>query len=148
LRIALRIYSQITHITQGKEHVPKRNLGKKVAILYLLVAMKFDTKSPLAGLLFNAMTLSPVNSVSFCQGHLHLFRLDFNDDFGGCAIVDEKRVRFEDVKSSSSKFHPCGIPSPRVILEWPAGAAAERLNGNPLSCDSMALECPKAESGA
>lgn len=59
--------------------------------LYLLVETKFESNSELATLLFNAITLSPVRTVSFFHGHFHFLDLKrdivlepwFSENFGG-----------------------------------------------------------------
>ena len=70
-------------------HVPKRNFGRNVARLYLLVETKFEQKSTLAALLLSAIILSPVSTFSFCHGHFHLLDLSLGIDVIGCFVVEE-----------------------------------------------------------
>lgn len=128
------------------QYAPYRNLGKNVAKLYLLVDTEFDRKSALASLLLSAITLSPVNSFSFSQGHFHLGIL--NRDFlleGGIEIGPEGPENARS--SSSSKFHVWGRVFEEAEGPTPAGGAAERAKGSPLSCERIGAGLPKAESG-
>ena len=70
-------------------NVPKRNFGRNVARLYLLVETKFEQKSTLAELLLSAIILSPVSTFSFCHGHFHFLDLSFGIDAIGRFVVEE-----------------------------------------------------------
>ena len=71
-------------------NVPKRNLGRNVARLYLLVETKFEQKSTLAALLLSVIILSPVSTFSFCHGHFHFLDLSLGIDVIGRFVVEEE----------------------------------------------------------
>lgn len=72
-------------------NVPKRNFGRNVARLYLLVETKFEQKSTLAALLLSAISLSPVSTFSFCHGHFHFLDLSFGIEVIGCLVVEDEK---------------------------------------------------------
>ena len=93
------VLSQLKVTVVMNINVPKRNFGRNVARLYLLVETKFEQKSMLAALLLSAMILSPASTFSFCHGHFHFPDLSLRiDDIG--------RLFEEGKEGGPGKFMP------------------------------------------
>lgn len=95
--------------------------------------------------LLRVITRSPVSSLSLFQGHFHFLRR-----FSGRVGVEDgsagKEWAGENAgdRASSSNAQPCGCPLGVVAREVedppkPAGGAAERASGIPLSWDCIGL---------
>lgn len=88
--------------------------------------------------LLRVIIRSPVSSLPLCQGHFHfLRRLSGRMGVDGSAEKDGPGGNAGD-RASLSNAQPCGCPLGVVVREaedasTPAGGAAERARGRPLS---------------